>query len=223
MYNNYDTYGSYGSNYGSTGLEGFGAFLGGLIILVVIIGIAAAVLMVLNFIGQWKAFKKAGYKGWECLIAGHNQFVNCSFVGINPIWVLFLVFGSVLNIIPFIGGLAYLALFIYYQVVVGISTARAFGKGTGFGIGLAIPVSAPIFWFILGGKNVQYVGANPCNDPIMGMFNKGNNAPAPAAQAVVQPTAAPAVSTQPAVQFCTGCGYKVTNGERFCPGCGKEM
>lgn len=238
----YDTYGSYGSSGLETGL----AFAGALLVIVIIIGIAAAVLAVLGFIGQWKAFKKAGKRGWEALIAGHNQFVNCEFVGVNPIWVLFLLFGSVVCIIPILGSFLYFALFCYYQVLVGISTAKAFGKGTGFGIGLAIPVSAPIFWFILGGKDVQYVGPNPMEDFVLGFFdkNKANNSQATPnmnmnqgmnnggfqqPQSVVNPTIQPMnnmMNTNPSTQptkFCTSCGYKVTNGERFCPGCGKEM
>ena len=234
----YGDYGSYGS-YGSTGLDSlFGAAIG-LLIFALIIGLVSVVFVILMLIGQWKSFKKAGYKGWEALIAGHNSFVNCTFAGINPIWVLFLVFGSVLNAIPFIGFLCYLGLFGYYQVVLGISTAKAFGKGTGFGIALAIPVSAPIAWFILGGKNVQYIGKNPCNDPIMGMFDKnGNNNQQPNQNQYNnnqqfnggfqqpmnnQSMNSQPMNNQPQVKFCTGCGYKVTNGERFCPGCGKEM
>ena len=220
----YGDYGSYGS-YGSTGLDSlFGAAIG-LLIFALIIGLVAVVFVVLMLIGQWKSFKKAGYKGWEALIAGHSNFVNCTFAGINAI--------------PFIGFLCYLGLFGYYQVVLGISTAKAFGKGTGFGIALAIPVSAPIAWFILGGKNVQYIGKNPCNDPIMGMFDKnGNNNQQPNQNQYNnnqqfnggfqqpmnnQPMNGQPMNNQPQVKFCTGCGYKVTNGERFCPGCGKEM
>lgn len=214
---NYGGYGSYGSSYGYDTLGAAGAFLGGLVVGFIIVGLIALVLAILGLIGKYKSYKKAGVKGYEALIPMHSQWVNCNIAGINPAWLLFLTFGSIVYIIPFIGWLIYLGLFGYYSVVLGISTAKAYGKGTGFGIGLAIPISAPIFWFILGGKNVQYVGANPINDPIMGMFDKSNNAGA----ATVNPSM-PQAQTVVETKFCTGCGYKMSSSERFCPGCGKE-
>ena len=121
---------------------------------------------------------------------------------------------------------------------------------TGFGIGLAIPISAPIFWFLLGGKDVKYVGPHPVNDFVAGWFKKQPAAPQPnpnmgnegfrEIQAVVNPqpiqsvapTVAPVAPVQPTqvvqpaasvAKFCTSCGYKITNNEKFCPGCGKAV
>jgi hypothetical protein len=44
------------------------------------------------------------------------------------------------------------------------STANAFGKGTGFAVGLFF--IAPIFYCILGFGKDKYIGANPMNDII---------------------------------------------------------
>ena len=241
-YNYYNTYGS--------GMSDFSSIVGGVLIALSLFVIVAIVFSVLAIIGQWKAFKKAGKRGWECLIVGHSQFVNLEFVGVNPIWVLVLTFSSVASIIPLIGWLVILAIFVYFQYLVGISTAKSFGKSTGFGIGLAIPISAPIFWFLLGGKDVKYVGPHPVNDFVAGWFKKQPAAPQPnpnmgnegfrEVQAVVNPqpiqsvapTVAPVAPVQPTqvvqpaasvAKFCTSCGYKITNNEKFCPGCGKAV
>lgn len=234
---NYD----YGYNYGYDVGSALGGFLAGMLAFIVIFGIVALVFAILMIIGQWKCFKKAGYNGWESLIAGHNQFVNCTFAGVNPIYVLGVMFGSIVSVIPIIGALAYLGFVIYYQFVVGINTAKAFGKGTGFGVALAIPLSAPIAWFILGKDDIKYVGVK--KDNIVGqntsvnneqpMQNPGYNQPQPT---VTEPTiVAPVmnksieqsmqpINPQPAQNNnCPRCGASTNPGDKFCMHCGNQL
>lgn len=228
----------YGYNYGYDAGSALGGFLAGMIAFVVIFGIVALVFAILMIIGQWKCFKKAGYNGWESLIAGHNQFVNCTFAGVNPIYVLGVMFGSVVSVIPVIGALAYLGFVIYYQFVLGINTAKAFGKGTGFGVALAIPISAPIAWFILGKDDVKYVGVKkgnnvsqnvsanneqPMQNPV---YNEPQNTvvePTIVAPVVNQPLE-PTVNTQPVQNNnCSRCGAPTTPGDKFCMHCGNQL
>lgn len=240
----YDYGYDYGYGYGSN----VGSVLSGLLIFVLIVGCVSLVFAVLMIIGQWKCFKKAGYKGWEVLIAGHNQFVNCTFAGVNPILVLAWMFGSIVTIIPVIGWLAYLGFLVYYQAVVGVNTAKAFGKGIGFGVALAIPFSAPIAWFILGKEDVKYVGVNtnkkaeqnvqtnyqqPMNNgqqvnPATQQFvNNGPVMPVQPVQPVsnnenVMPTQP--VTPQPVQNSnCSRCGAPVNPGDRFCMSCGNQL
>ena len=228
----------YGYNYGYDAGSALGGMLAGMLIFVVIFGIVALVFAVLMIIGQWKCFKKAGYNGWECLIAGHNQFVNCTFAGVNPIYVLGVMFGSVVSVIPIIGALAYLGFVIYYQFVVGINTAKTFGKGTGFGVALAIPVSAPIAWFLLGKDDVKYVGVKKENNVVQNtqannvqpMQNPVNNEPQ---TTVVEPTIVAPVINQPVEPTvneqpvrnnnCSRCGAPTNTGDRFCMNCGNQL
>lgn len=230
MYTSDYGYSTYGSD--MSGLVGWTLIIGFLFV------IAALALAILGIIGQWKVFKKVGREGWECLIAGHSQFVNLQFVGLNPIWALIVTLASVVTIIPILGYLVLLAIFVYYFYLIGMSTARSFGKSTAFGIGLAIPFSAPVFWFLLGRSDAKYIGPHPVNDFVMEWFKKTTeNKPNPnmgnegfkEAQAVVNPM--PSLEEQvmqqqaphQTVKFCTTCGYKITNGERFCPGCGSSV
>lgn len=228
----------YGYNYGYDAGSAVGGILAGMLVFVVIFGIVALVFAVLMIIGQWKCFKKAGYNGWECLIAGHNQFVNCTFAGVNPLYVLGVMFGSVVSIIPIIGGLAYIGFVIYYQFVVSINTAKAFGKGTGFGVALAIPISSPIAWFILGKDDVKYVGVKKDNNANQNASMNNdqsmqNSAYAEPQTTTVEPTIVAPVINQPvepsinqqALQNnnCSRCGAPVNQGDKFCMHCGNQL
>lgn len=222
-------YGYYDTGYGyNSGVGSMGAFVGTALIVILIVSIISIALIVLQFIGQWKCFKKAGYKGWEVLIGGHNQFVNCTFAGVNPLLILGLMFGSVVTVIPVIGLLAYLGFLIYYQVVVGLNTAKAFGKGTGFGIALAIPLSAPIAWFILGKAENVYVGPQNKNKTVQPNIQMNNQS---TYQQPVQPVVMPTpevASSQPEPQstapaFCTNCGSALAPNTKFCTNCGKQI
>lgn len=222
-------YGYYDGGYGyDSGVEAVGSIVGAVLIFAIIAAIIAITLAVLQIIGQWKCFKKAGYKGWETLIGGHNQFVNCTFAGVNPILVLILMFGSIVNVIPILGGLAYLGFFVYYQIVVGLNTAKAFGKGTGFGVALAIPFSAPIAWFILGKDENVYVGPQNKNNTVQPNVQMNNQPPY---QQQVQPVVMPASEAAPEQQvlqstapaFCTNCGSALAPNTKFCTNCGKQI
>lgn len=133
MYSNYGL-DAYNTTYNTSTGASLGALAGlgiGLIIFFSIIAIAVAVL---EIIGLWKMFKKAGRKGWEALIPGHDAYVMFEMAGINPIWILGLVFGAVAMIIPFIGILAFYAYVIFVTVWLNVRLAKAFGKETGFGV-----------------------------------------------------------------------------------------
>lgn len=231
----YDPYSSYEATEAAAG-----AAIGIFFLVFGIIMIVALAIAVLAIVGQWKAFKKAGKNGWEAIIPVYNQITLCEVVGLWKWWPLVILGCSFVSAVPIIG-LAGSALSIYFLVILNVSTARSFGKSDGFAAGLIF--LAPIFWLIVGGKNTQYVGATPMNDPVMDFVNEkflnknGNNAanqnmnngmnqnmnggfqqnqPMNNMPNNYNPSSNP-------VKFCTSCGYKIENGERFCPGCGKEV
>lgn len=231
----YDPYSSYEATEAAAG-----AAIGIFFLIFGIIMIVALAIAVLAIVGQWKAFKKAGKNGWEAIIPVYNQITLCEVVGLWKWWPLVILGCSFVSAVPIIGLVAS-ALSIYFLVILNVSTARSFGKSDGFAAGLVF--LAPIFWLIVGGKNTQYVGATPMNDPVMDFVNEkflnknGNNAanqnmnngmnqnmnggfqqnqPMNNMPNNYNPSSNP-------VKFCTSCGYKIENGERFCPGCGKEV
>ena len=101
-------------------------------------------LAVLFFAGLWKVFQKAGKPGWAAIIPIYNLIVLLEITG-KPIWWFILYFIPVVNLIPLF--------------LVSIELARRFGKGTGFGIGLAL--LGFIFYPILGFGDARYQGGAP--------------------------------------------------------------
>ncbi len=71
---------------------------------------------------MWITFTKAGEPGWACLVPIYNLVVLCRMAGKPGRWVL-------LMLIPFVN--------FVIIIIVFIALAKNFGKGTGFGIGLA--------------------------------------------------------------------------------------
>ena len=98
-------------------------------------------ILIVVIAGLWKVFVKAGKPGWASLIPIYNAVVILQIVG-RPLWWLILLLIPIVSIV---------VLFI-----VAIDMAKSFGKGTGFGVGLAL--LAPIFYPILGFGDARYLG-----------------------------------------------------------------
>jgi len=135
MYNyGLDSYNTGYTTNSAEALGGIAAMFGvGMIFLYIII-LAAAIV---ELVALYKMFKKAGKKGYESLISGHNLFVMFELAGINPIWILGVVFGSLVCVIPFLGWIAYIAFLIFIEIWLNIRLAKTFGKETGFGVLMA--------------------------------------------------------------------------------------
>jgi hypothetical protein len=118
------------SNTGSSGGSAVGGAVFGLVELVVTIFVIA---------GIWKVFVKAGHPGWAAIIPIYNFYILMKIAG-RPAWWLLLLFIPLVNII--IG------------IILSIDVAKRFGKGTGFGIGLAL--LGFVFYPILGFGDAQY-------------------------------------------------------------------
>jgi len=98
------------------------------------------VVAVLIAIG-WRIFTKADKPGWASLIPVYNIYVLTQIVGRSGWWVL-------LALIPFLNIIA--------AFVLSVDLAKSFGKGTGFGLGLA--VLGPIFGLMLAFGDAEYQG-----------------------------------------------------------------
>jgi hypothetical protein len=102
-----------------------------LIYLIVVVAIIASL---------WTVFTKAGEPGWAAIVPFYNVLVMTKIAGTGPLWF-------VLTFIPFIN---IAALFVN-----SIAMARSFGKGTGFGIGLAL--LGFVFYPLLAWGDATYV------------------------------------------------------------------
>jgi uncharacterized membrane protein YhaH (DUF805 family) len=109
---------------------------GGLIVALIQLAVAVVVIA-----GGWKMFVKAGKPGWAILVPIYNIIVMLDIVGKPAWWV-------VLFLIPVVG--------LIVSILVCIELAKAFGKGAGFGIGIAL--LGFIFVPILGFGSATYQG-----------------------------------------------------------------
>jgi hypothetical protein len=103
--------------------------------------IAELLIALLVIVAMWKVFTKAGRPGWAAIIPIYNMYVWCKIVG-RPGWWVILMLIPLVNII--IG------------IILCIDLAKSFGKGAGFGIGIAL--LGIIFLPILGFGSAQYQG-----------------------------------------------------------------
>src|SRR5213082_1095734 len=103
-----------------------------------IVGLLVALLLI---VAMWKVFTKAGQPGWASIIPIYNLYIWCKIVGRTGWWIILLL-------IPFVN--------IIVGIILCIDMAKSFGKGVGFGIGLAL--LGIIFWLILGFGSAQYQG-----------------------------------------------------------------
>jgi hypothetical protein len=90
---------------------------------------------------MWKVFVKAGEPGWAAIVPIYNLFVLLKIAG-KPAWWI------ILFLVPFVN-------FVMF-IVVGIAVAKVFGKGTGFGLGLAF--LGLIFYPVLAWGDARYQG-----------------------------------------------------------------
>jgi hypothetical protein len=110
--------------------------IGGLIASLVQLAIAVAVIA-----GCWKMFVKAGKPGWACIVPIYNAMVIAEICG-KPSW------WGLLCLIPFVGFIV--------AILLMLELAKAFGKSTGFAVGLIL--LGFIFIPILGFGDAKYVG-----------------------------------------------------------------
>ena len=111
-----------------------GSAIGTVIYLAILVAILAA---------WWMVLQKANQPGWGIIIPIYNLYLILKITG-HPWWWIILMFIPLVNLVLYI--------------IVMLDLAKAFGKGTGFGIGLIIPVVNYVCIGILGFGDAQYVG-----------------------------------------------------------------
>lgn len=81
-------------------------------------------ILVLLVAASWRVFTKAGKPGWACLVPIYNVIVWLQIARKPGWWILLLIFVPIVNLV--------------LAIIVTLEVAKAFGKGTGFGIGLLL-------------------------------------------------------------------------------------
>ncbi|MCR4604868.1 MAG: DUF5684 domain-containing protein [Eubacterium sp.] len=138
---------------------GFFAVLGGMIIFVALFALAV---YVVQAIGMWKMFEKAGKAGWRSIIPFLNVYdlFDLAWNQTMAIAAVCIIAGSiVIGVIPILGALisslGYIAYFVLH-ILCSIKVAKAYGKDGAYAVGLIfLPV---IFYCILGFGDSEYQG-----------------------------------------------------------------
>jgi ABC-type sulfate transport system permease subunit len=110
---------------------------------VMIMWLIYAVVILILLASLWKIFTKANKPGWAAIVPIYNLVVELEIIG-RPVWWIALSIVPVANLIV--------------AIIILFDLAKAFGKGTGFGVFmLFFPfIAYPMLAF---GK-AQYVGVN---------------------------------------------------------------
>lgn len=124
----------YGVNDYSSSVSGLAAMTTTYMIIVLVIS-------VISIIANWKIFTKANKPGWASIIPFYNMYTQFEIAGMNG-WMFLLLFVPIVNVV--------IAIMLY------VNLAKAFGKSTGFAIGLIFLNF--IFTLILGFGSAEYVG-----------------------------------------------------------------
>jgi uncharacterized membrane protein YhaH (DUF805 family) len=109
----------------------------------IVAGIVYLAILILMIAAMWKVFEKAGEPGWAALVPIYNLIVLLKIAG-KPAWWF------ILMLIPFVNVIVFF--------IVSIAVAERFGKGIGFGIGLAI---LPFVFYPLLAWGESHYGAAP--------------------------------------------------------------
>ncbi|MCI0573855.1 MAG: DUF5684 domain-containing protein [Myxococcaceae bacterium] len=107
-----------------------------LVVSIIYLGIIA-----LYIVAAWRVYAKAGQPGWAALVPVYNIVVWLRIIQ-RPAWWTLMMFIPVVNI--------------FFVLIASVDTARAFGKGTGYGLGLFFLNF--IFWPMLAFGDAKYVG-----------------------------------------------------------------
>ena len=133
------------------------------------LGASAAIaiaIYVLLVIADWKIFTKAGEKGWKSIIPIYNIYISFKIVGMKVWFWPLLIISLVQSIISSVAGeqatvtliagvIAAIIGLVAYILFCG-KTAKAFGKGTGYAVGIFFFPN--IFTLILGFGSAKYEG-----------------------------------------------------------------
>lgn len=134
----------YDYGYTNPGVGDLSNFMGVMAAVSGVITIISLIVSILLIVSQWKIYKKAGKKGWECLIPIYNIIVLLQIVEL-PMWYIALFF------VPFAN--------IYAMFKIYIELAHKFGKSTGFGV-LTVFFNIICFPILAFSKTCVYQGSN---------------------------------------------------------------
>jgi hypothetical protein len=133
-----------------------GASSGSGVLITILIAIAFYILVALGTYGTYLKAGPYGEPAWGAFVPIYNFIILLKVAGRPKVWGWFLL----LNIIPYVGSIAFLVVYI----IVANDVSKSFGHGAGFTVGLVL--LSVIFWYILWLGSSTYRGpAGPAGQP----------------------------------------------------------
>lgn len=99
----------------------------------------------------WKVFSKAGQPGWASIVPFYNIYIMTKIANKPAWWMAIILLVPIANIV--------------FLIMLYNAIAQAFGKSSGFTVGMIL--LPYIFWPILGFGSAQYQGAKPANEDLL--------------------------------------------------------
>lgn len=167
----YNDYGYTSSTYDSLGV--LGSILQGYFIFFIILLLIVIAVGIVQTIGFWKIFKKAGKGGWEAIIPYYGNWVLVQIAGLNWWWFL-LFFAPMVTSFIGLGWLGYLVN-IFASFTCYYNICKKFNKGVGFAI--CFTLFTPICACILGfsKKEVYNASVPVSNNGLFGSTTNNSN------------------------------------------------
>jgi hypothetical protein len=112
------------------------------IFVVCFLAVALVAALVFSIRGLWLIFEKAGHEGWKAVVPVYHHVILTRIAGLSAWWTL-----PLLLVIPFLKAhdkgpkVLCLVLLAAWWIWLCQRIAKRFGKGVGFGLGLAVPVT----------------------------------------------------------------------------------
>lgn len=127
---------------------------------------------ILQVVSFWRLFEKAGVPGWKSIIPFYSDYMLFKIAWQTVYFWILLLLSAIINILQFFTNNGYVtgvgaSIITIIAMVISVGTlfiqfmytrnlARAYGKSSGFGIGLFFLY--PIFILILGLGSSRYIG-----------------------------------------------------------------
>lgn len=123
----------------------------------------------LQIIANWRIFTKAGEAGWKSIIPIYGDYISYKIAWQPAYFWLALILGIISSYLQgtletgesltvYMLVILVKIILVVISIMYSIKLARAFGRGTGFAIGLIF--LQPIFMLILGFGDDRYYGAD---------------------------------------------------------------
>ena len=180
---------------------------------ILLLGIVFLVLII-NIVGRWCLFKKAGKNGWEAIIPFYRDWVYVEVAQLNYWWFFLVISNNIANFLSDDLGSVFYFVSLIALFVCNYNISKKLHKDTLFAVLMTIfpfifvtmaGVSSNYKWDdnVKVGKNGPF-GNNETDDNFTSTSNNDN-------------------INNGDVKYCPYCGKQNNNNDKFCSNCGREI